>query len=151
MRRCVYCREGRGSQDLRGTQHQGDGDEIALEVDTFYICIGCNQILGLPFLPCVILSDHYMAELLVSSKELVDWQTQFADIIRAAEDSSHAMVDAGVVECWKNHPRLPLRTPGCIMTKLLSSPVEDSDISTKARTPGIHALDTPEVDMNFSV
>ena len=46
---------------------------------------------------------------------------------------------------------MPLRTPGRIRTRLLSSPGEDSEISAEERTPGIQAPDTPEVDMNFSV
>jgi hypothetical protein len=57
------------------------GEEVALEADALYIRVGKNQILGRPFLPCTILSGDYVAELLAEAKELVDWQTLFADII----------------------------------------------------------------------
>jgi hypothetical protein len=67
-----------------GTRHQGN--EVALEADALYIRVGKNQILGRPFLPCSILAGDYVTELLAEAKELVDWQTLFADIIRAAED-----------------------------------------------------------------
>jgi hypothetical protein len=132
-----------------GTRHQGD--KVALEADSFYICISRNQILGRPFLPCAILTEDYVEELLSQSKELIDWKTLFADIIRCSEDASHTTVDAGLVERWQGNISMPLRTPGRIRTRLLSSPAEDSKISADARTPGIHAPDTPEVDLNFSV
>jgi hypothetical protein len=117
---------------------------VALDADAFYIRITRNQILGRPFLPCSILSEDYAEELLADAKELIDWQTLFADILRAAEDSSHATVDARMVERWQDNISLPLRTPGCIRTRLLVSPAEDSDISVDPRTPGIHPPDTPE-------
>ena len=38
-------------------------------------------------------------ELLAEARELVDWQKMFSDIIRAAEDSSHATIDAELLLC----------------------------------------------------
>ncbi len=125
--------------------------EVALEANAFYICIGRHQVLGRPFLPCAILAEEYATELLADAKELVEWQTLFADIIRAAEDLSLATMDARLVELWQANLSMPLRTPGRIRTRLLSSPAEDSEISADARTPGIQAPDTPKVDVNFSV
>ena len=132
-----------------GTRHQGN--EVALEADAFYIRVARNQILGRPFLPCSILSEEYVTELLADSKELIDWQTLFADILRASEDSSHATMDAQRVQEWQDSIVMPLRTPGRIRTRLMPSPSEDSEISVEPRTPGIHSPDTPEVDLNFVV
>ena len=93
-----------------GTRHQGD--EVALEVDALCIRIARTQILGRPFLPCSILSEDYARELLADSKELVDWQTLFADILQASEDASHATMDTRLVERWQeNILKMPLRTP----------------------------------------
>ena len=110
-----------------GTRHQGK--EVALEANALYICVGKNQILGKPFLPCTILADDYITELLAEAKELVDWQTLFADIIRAAEDSSHATIDAELLIQWQDNILRPLQTPGRIRTRLMALPLEDSEIS----------------------
>jgi hypothetical protein len=133
-----------------GTRHQGD--KVALEADDLYIRVARNQILGRPFLPCSILAEDYAKELLADSKELADWQTLFADILRASKDSSHATVDAILVERWQeNILRMPLRTPGRIRTRLLASSAKDSEISADKRSPGIHAQDTLDIDVDFTV
>jgi hypothetical protein len=62
-----------------GTRHQGDG--VALEADALYIRISRNQILGICFVPCVILADGSVEDLLNEAKELAEWQTLFADVI----------------------------------------------------------------------
>ena len=49
-----------------------------------------------------------------------------------------------MVELWQASLSMPLRTPGRVRT-------EDSEISADARTPGIQAPDTPDVEVNFSV
>jgi len=103
-----------------GTLHQGD--EVALEADALYIRVGKNQILGRPFLPCSIPAGDYVTELLAEAKELVDWQTLFADIIRAAEDSSNGIIDADLLHRWQENIGMPLRTPGRVRTRLLASP-----------------------------
>jgi hypothetical protein len=134
-----------------GTRHQGDKVAL-LEADALYIRVARNQILGRPFLPCSILLEDHAKELLADSKELVDWQTLFADILRASKDSSHATVDAILVERWQeNILRMPLRTPGRIRTRLLASSAKDSEISADKRSPGIHAQDTPDIDVDFTV
>ena len=92
-----------------------------------------------------------MTEFLADLKELIDWQTLFAGILRAAEDSSHARMDAHRVQQWQDSIIMPLQTPGRIRTRLMPSPSEDSEISVEPRTPGIHTPDTPEVDLNFVV
>jgi hypothetical protein len=132
-----------------GTKHHGG--EVALEADACYIHIGRHQILGHPFLPCLILSEEYASELLEDSKELIEWQTLFANIIRAAEDSSLDTVNTGLVDLWQANLSMPLRSLGRIRTRLVSPPAEDSEISIKARTPGIHAPNTPEINVHFSV
>jgi hypothetical protein len=124
---------------------------VALEADALYIKVGNNQILGRPFLPCSILAGDYVTELLDASKELVDWQTQFSDIIQAAEDPSHATVNAELLLRWQDNIRMPLCTPGRVRRRLLASPSEDSEISTE-RGPGIQeAPDTPDVNINVAV
>jgi hypothetical protein len=145
---CMAEKAGDGVETC-GVRHHGE--EVALEANACYIRIARNQILARPFLPCAILAEDYLEELLADSKELVDWQTLFADIIRTAEDSNHATVDARMVGRWQDNLRLPLRTPGRIRPRLLLSPADDSEISADARTPGVHIPDTPEVDLNFSV
>jgi hypothetical protein len=133
-----------------GTRHQGE--EVALEADALYIRVAKNQILGRPFLPCTILAEDYVTELLAETKELVDWQTLFADIIRAAEDSSHATIDAELLHQWQDSILRPLRTPGRIRTRLMASPSEDSEISGEERAAGIQdAPDTPDVNIGFTV
>jgi hypothetical protein len=59
---------------------------VALEADALYIRINRNQILGIPFIWCIILVDAFIEELLSEAKELAKWQTLFADIIRALDD-----------------------------------------------------------------
>jgi hypothetical protein len=54
-------------------------------------------------LHCNILSGDYNDELLAEAKELMDWQTLFADIIRSTEDSSHATIDADLLLQWQDN------------------------------------------------
>ena len=130
-----------------GTNHQGD--EVALEANALYIQVARKQILSSPFLPCSILADTYVEELLAQPRELVDWQTLFIDILRASEDSSHATVDAAMLLQWQENIQMPLRTPGRIRTRLMASPSEDSEISGEPQTPTVLMPDTPEADIDF--
>jgi hypothetical protein len=83
-----------------GTRHQGD--EVALEADALYIRISRNQqILGICFVPCVILADDFVEELLNEAKELAEWQTLFADVIRASEDSDDTTLDVEHFNRWQ--------------------------------------------------
>ena len=132
-----------------GTNHQGD--EVAVEANALYILIARKQILSSPFIPCSILAESYVEELLSDPRELVDWQTLFVDILRASEDSSHATVDAAALLQWQESIQMPLRTPGRIRTRLMASPSEDSEISGEPQTPTVLMPDTPDVDVDFNI
>jgi hypothetical protein len=84
---------------------------VALEADTLYIKVGKNQILGRPFLPCSLLVGDYVTELLAKAKELVDWQTQFLDIICFDGKTTLACLYEPLEEsggdCWPPHQRTP--------------------------------------------
>jgi hypothetical protein len=131
-----------------GTRHQGD--EVALDADVLYIRISRNLILGIRFVPCIILAANLIEELLNEAKELAEWQTLFADVIRASEDSDDTTLDGEHFNRWQQSINMPLRTPGRVRTRLMGSLSEDSEISD----PG-HVIsqvpNTPEVDMGFEV
>jgi hypothetical protein len=42
------------------------------------------------------------------AKELVDWQTLLANIISAADDSSHANINTDLLFHWQDNPSMPL-------------------------------------------
>ena len=132
-----------------GTNHQGD--EVALEANALYLQVARKQILSSPFLPCSILAESYIQELLTDSRELVDWKALFADVLRASEDSSHATVDASLLRLWQENIQMPLRTPGRIRTRLMGSPSADSEICGEVQTPMVHTAETPDVDIDFEI
>ena len=79
-----------------GTRHQGD--EIALEADALYILLGRHRITGRPFLPCALLEEGFVSELLSTSRELADWQALFSDIILASEDAGSVSLNVAQLE-----------------------------------------------------
>jgi hypothetical protein len=131
-----------------GTHHQGD--EVALEADALYIRISRNQILGVRFVPCVILADDFVEELLNEAKELAEWQTLFADVIRASEDSDDTTLDSEHFNRWQRSINMPLQTPGRVRARLMGSPSEESESSGAGHVIS-QVPNTPEVDMGFEV
>jgi hypothetical protein len=89
-----------------GTRHQGN--EVALEADALYIRISRTHILGIRFIPCVILADDFVDELLNEAKELAEWQTLFAEVIRASENSDDTTLDAEHFNRWQQSINMSL-------------------------------------------
>jgi hypothetical protein len=129
-------------------RHQGD--RVALEANALYIRISHNQILGIRSVPCLILADDFIEELLNEAKELAKWQTLFADIIRASEDSDGTTLDAEHFNRWQQSINMPLQTPGTVRTRLMGSPSEESE-SSGAGHVNSQVPNTLEVDMGFEV
>jgi hypothetical protein len=123
---------------------------VFLEADALYIRISRTQILGICFIPCVILADDFVDELLNEAKELAEWQTLFAEVIRASENSDDTTLDAEHFNRWQRSINMSLRMPGRVRTRLMGSPSEESESSGAGHVIS-QVPNTPEVDMGFEV
>jgi hypothetical protein len=80
----------------------------------------------------MILSDDYVVDLLAEVKELVDWQTLFADIICTTEDSGHVTIYVDLLLCWQDNISMSLINPRKNEEEIVGLPIgglQDVDIN----------------------
>jgi hypothetical protein len=155
IRLCVKPR-GEGLETC-GTSHRGE--EMALEQDAFYIRTANSKILQLPFVPCSVLDDTLIEDLLSSSFKLTEVRLLFRDLLNAVEDLdsnagalSSATLSHEGLRVWRENIHLPMRTPARIRTQGGHRPAGDpsSPMST-GQTPPPSTPPAPDVDLEYDL
>jgi hypothetical protein len=97
-----------------GTRHQGE--EVALEPNALFIKFSKDRLLQAPFVPCLILEETFIQELLQGLYSLAEARSLFRDLVTAAGDMSttegqQPIMDHEVMGRWRREIQGPMRTP----------------------------------------